>query len=374
MKKLCILAVATLMSACCNHPSNQGNRTVENNTPRDVFAKGELMTGNPNFTGEAWLEMFVTKADSMDCTVGNVTFAPGVRNSWHSHPGGQILLCTSGEGRYQEKGKPVQTLHPGDVVKIAPNVVHWHGAAPDKEFTHMAIGTQVSKGPVQWYEPVTDEEYDSKSGIASSHESVATAAAEPSAVAQDPTITPDHIGGKVLVAYFSVPETDGVDASSGASRLISDNKLMGNTQYVASVISEATGGHLFEVKTVHTYPASHKALIDAAKKEIDSQARPKLATHIENLRDYDIIFVGFPNWWYDMPMPIYAFFDEYDFSGKTIIPFCTHGGSRFSGAIKSIRELEKNATVLDGYAVARDWVGDSQEGILKWLKKIGMKR
>lgn len=179
---------------------------------------------------------------------------------------------------------------------------------------------------------------------------------------------------KVLVTYFSVPETDGMDASSGASRIISGGKLMGNTQYVADIIQEFTGGDLFEIKTEHTYPASHKALIDAAKAEIDSNARPKLATHIKNLKEYDVIFVGFPNWWYDMPMPIYTFFDEYDFSGKVIIPFCTHGGSRFSGAIKTIRTLEKNATVLDGYSVARDRVGDSKENLLKWLDKIGMKK
>lgn len=128
----------------------------------DVFSKGFKLPDGPNFTGEAWLDMFVTKADSMDCTAGNVTFAPGVRNSWHSHPGGQILLCTSGEGRYQEEGKLIQVLHPGDVVKIAPNVVHWHGAAPDSEFTHIAIGPQQSKGGAVWLRPVTDEEYNGK--------------------------------------------------------------------------------------------------------------------------------------------------------------------------------------------------------------------
>lgn len=131
-------------------------------TVKDVFPKGNKLPDTPNFTGDTWLEMLVTKADSMDCTVGNVTFAPGVRNSWHSHPGGQILLCTSGEGRYQEKGKPVQVLRPGDVVKIAPNVVHWHGAAPDSEFTHIAVGPQQSKGGAVWLEPVTDEEYNQK--------------------------------------------------------------------------------------------------------------------------------------------------------------------------------------------------------------------
>ena len=178
--------------------------------------------------------------------------------------------------------------------------------------------------------------------------------------------------GKVLVAYFTVPETDGVDASSGASRVNVDGKMMGNTQYVASIINKTTGGDLFQIKTERTYPGSHQALIDAAKEENDSHARPKLTTHIKNLGDYDVIFVGFPNWWYDMPMPLYTFFDEYDFSGKTVIPFCTHGGSRFSDAIKTIRGLEKNATVLDGYAVERDRVPESEELVNKWLKRIGM--
>lgn len=178
--------------------------------------------------------------------------------------------------------------------------------------------------------------------------------------------------GKVLVACFSVPETDGVDASSGASRVIDNGKLMGTTQYVANVISKATGGDLFNIKTVRTYPGTHQALIDAAKKEADSNARPKLSTHIKNLKDYDVVFVGFPNWWYDMPMPIYSFFAEYDFSGKTIIPFCTHGGSRFSDAIKTIRSLEKKATVLDGYSVSRNRVPQSKDGIIKWLDHIGL--
>lgn len=200
-----------------------------------------------------------------------------------------------------------------------------------------------------------------------------TNAAQPFSVQRAESVA-EGAKGKALVVYFSVPETDGVDASSGASRQVVNGKVMGNTQYVASFISEATGGDLFEIKTAHTYPASHKALIDAAKVEIENNARPKLATHIKNLDDYDVVFVGFPNWWYDMPMAIYSFFDEYDFSGKTVIPFCTHGGSRFSGAIKTIRELEKNATVLNGYSIARDRVPNSKDGVLKWLEKIGMKK
>lgn len=184
--------------------------------------------------------------------------------------------------------------------------------------------------------------------------------------------SPINVKGKALVVYFSVPETDGVDASSGASRLISDGKVVGNTQYIASVISEATKGDLFEIKTVHAYPGSHKALIDAAKVEIDNNARPKLATHIENLNDYKVVFVGFPNWWYDMPMPLYSFFDEYDLDSKTVIPFCTHSGSRFSGAIQTIRKLEPKASVLDGYAIPRKRVSEAKPNVLNWLKRTGM--
>ena len=127
----------------------------------DPFALGTLMPDNPNFTDKAWLQGYVAPQDGFGCTVANVTFAPGCRNSWHSHKGGQILLCTSGKGYYQEKGKPIQLLLPGNVVKIAPDVIHWHGAAPDSEFTHIAIGTQLDKGGVTWLEPVTDEEYNS---------------------------------------------------------------------------------------------------------------------------------------------------------------------------------------------------------------------
>lgn len=154
MKKWLLLAAAALLGTCCNRTTE----APQTQSAKDVFAKGSLLEKNPNFTGEVWLEMFVTAADSMDCTVGNVTFAPGVRNHWHAHPGGQILLCTSGKGLYQERDGAIRELRPGDVVRIAPGVVHWHGAAPDSEFTHIAIGTQVSKGPAEWFGPEADNE------------------------------------------------------------------------------------------------------------------------------------------------------------------------------------------------------------------------
>ncbi|MDD3036652.1 cupin domain-containing protein [Bacteroides sp.] len=157
MKRRGILLLLTVASlgACCN----QKTKTVQTATPEDEFAKGKLIANKPNFTGDAWLPMFVTVGDSMDYTISNVTFTPDVRNSWHSHPSGQVLFCTSVKGSYQEKGYSIQLLMPGDVVKIAPNVFHWHGATPDSEFTHIAVGTQISKGPTLWLDTVTDEEY-----------------------------------------------------------------------------------------------------------------------------------------------------------------------------------------------------------------------
>lgn len=177
--------------------------------------------------------------------------------------------------------------------------------------------------------------------------------------------------GKILVTYFTSPETDGVDAVASASRVIVNGDLYGNTEYIAKIISEATGGDMFAIKTVHVYPGTHKELIDAAKKEVESAARPQLATHITNLKDYDVIFVGFPNWWYDMPMPLYSFFEEYDFSGKTIVPFCTHGGSGFSQALKTIAGLEKDAKVVKGLPVSRNGVEDAKPRVLKWLQELG---
>lgn len=152
-----LIAVCAVFCGACDT-----NKKKLAETPDiSVFPRGELLTGNTHFSGDAWLRYLVEKSDSLDCTVGNVTFAPGCHNNWHSHPGGQILLCTAGEGYYQEKGKPVQLLKPGDVVKILPDVIHWHGATPDNEFVHLAIGTQVDKGGVIWLEAVTDEEYNS---------------------------------------------------------------------------------------------------------------------------------------------------------------------------------------------------------------------
>jgi len=112
------------------------------------------------FTGNVWVKMLVTDENKVfDTQVYNVVFEPGARTHWHSHPGGQILIVTRGRGFYQERGKPPRMLKKGDVVEIPPNIVHWHGAAPNEELVHIGISTQVHLGPAEWFGPVTEEEY-----------------------------------------------------------------------------------------------------------------------------------------------------------------------------------------------------------------------
>ena len=110
------------------------------------------------FSGTAWVTMLAGE-NPTDCTVGDVTFEPGCRNNWHSHPTGQILVVTVGQGYYQEKGRHAQLLRASDTVSIAPGVVHWHGATADSLFTHLAINPNASQGVANWLQPVTDEEY-----------------------------------------------------------------------------------------------------------------------------------------------------------------------------------------------------------------------
>lgn len=116
-----------------------------------------------HFTGTTWVTMLAGE-NATDCTVGDVTFEPGARNNWHSHPAGQLLVITAGRGYYQEKGRPAQLLRAGDTVSIAPGVVHWHGATAESIFTHLAINPNVSQGVTDWLEPVTDEEYRAAQG------------------------------------------------------------------------------------------------------------------------------------------------------------------------------------------------------------------
>lgn len=126
-----------------------------------IFPQGEPLPEDlaQNFTGTAFLHMLVTGGTAWNCPIGNVTFEAGCRNHWHRHPGGQILLVTSGRGWYQQEGAPAIELCPGSVVTIPQNAKHWHGAAKDSPLTHLSIETNVHMGPAQWLEPVPDDVY-----------------------------------------------------------------------------------------------------------------------------------------------------------------------------------------------------------------------
>lgn len=180
---------------------------------------------------------------------------------------------------------------------------------------------------------------------------------------------------RILIAYFSVPEEvdpQGADAVAGASIVVREEEVLGNTAFMAQVIQQTIGGDLFRIETVAPYPREHEALVDQAAQEQDAGARPALTTQIEDLDRYDVVFVGYPNWWYDMPMALYSFFDTYDFSGKTIIPFNVHNGSRFSGTIETIRQLEPNATVIaDGFTVSERDVAQAAPDVRAWLDGLG---
>lgn len=178
-------------------------------------------------------------------------------------------------------------------------------------------------------------------------------------------------GSNILIAYFTVPETDGVDTVGSASRVVTENGIVGNTEYVATEIQKNMGGDLFAIKTVQEYPSSHQPLLDFAYDEKSNNKRPELAAHIENLDKYDYIFVGYPNWNSDLPMPLYTFFEEYDFSGKTIIPFTTHGGSGLSNTIRTIEKLQPNSSVVEvGLSISRDKITSSQTDIKNWTSAL----
>lgn len=148
------ISITVLMVGCTYHQSE----TTKEQETASIFPKGEPITNN-NFTGKAWLQMLVSNDSIYNTSIGNVTFKPKARTNWHKHPGGQILLVTDGKGFYQEKGKPAQLIQKGDAIRIPPNTEHWHGAAPDKELTHIAISLNTDLGGAVWLGPVTDDEY-----------------------------------------------------------------------------------------------------------------------------------------------------------------------------------------------------------------------
>ena len=196
--------------------------------------------------------------------------------------------------------------------------------------------------------------------------------------AADTSVKEENENSNILIAYFTVPEdidTNGIDADSGASVVVKDEEVLGNMEYMALNIQDAIGGDLFRIETKEAYPLDHEPLVDQAAEEQDENARPELATHIENPEQYDTILLGDPNWWGDMPQPLFTFLEEYDFSEKTIIPFNSHGGSGFSNTIEEIKELQPDANISDeGLSISRDKVADSVQDVTDWAKSLDLSK
>ena len=182
----------------------------------------------------------------------------------------------------------------------------------------------------------------------------------------------ESTGNNILVVYFTPAENSGVDAISSATVTTWNGEEMGAAEVLANMIQHNTDSDMFSIQTAVNYPLDYDELADYAKNEQDNDVLPELTSHIDNMEQYDTIFVVYPAWWYTMPQAVYSFFDEYDLSGKTVIPCATHAGSRLAGAPSTIEELEPNATVIsDGFSVPASDVADAENDVIDWLGQLG---
>lgn len=145
----------------------------------------------------------------------------------------------------------------------------------------------------------------------------------------------------------------------------------GNTHIVAEMIAAETGADLFHIETVKPYPADYNECIEVAKREKQSKARPEIKGDIR-VEDYDMIYLGYPNWWGEMPMAVYTFIEKHNWQGKIVVPFCTHEGSGLSGTERRIQSACAGVTVLNGLAVRGYTAQNEQEKARKavqyWIK------
>lgn len=183
-------------------------------------------------------------------------------------------------------------------------------------------------------------------------------------------------GNKILVAWFSrvgiTPFDEDVDAVSSASVNLRDGELVCNMQYLAEFIAEETGGELFQVITEKEYPIAYRDTTDVAMDEQKKDERPALTSPVEDMEQYDVIFLGYPNWWGTLPQAVVTFLEEYDFAGKTIAPFCSHGGSRLGSGPRDIAVLCPDANLLDGLAVSGSSVSSAQKDVQNWLEGLNL--
>lgn len=174
----------------------------------------------------------------------------------------------------------------------------------------------------------------------------------------------------VLIVYFSPGENSKVDIASSCSVTQINGENIGIIHALTNQINKYVKGDVFSIKTLEKYSGDINKVVKKAKQEQDKLTRPSISNKLENLDEYEIIFVGYPIWWGDMPQVMYSFFDEYDFSDKIIIPYSTSESSRGAQIDSKIRELEPNATVKSSLNLLSDHVEDSNDKIKEWLRKI----
>jgi flavodoxin len=170
-------------------------------------------------------------------------------------------------------------------------------------------------------------------------------------------------GKKCLIAFFSRKGQN--YSSSGIVEL-----KVGNTEVVAGMIQKITGGDMFHIESVTAYPKDYTETTEVAKNELRTKARPKLTGQVKNMAAYDIIFLGYPNWWGTMPMPVYTFLESYDFSGKTIVPFCTHEGSCMGHSEKDIAKACPKVSVLHGIAIQGSSANSAEPQVSVWINGL----
>lgn len=184
----------------------------------------------------------------------------------------------------------------------------------------------------------------------------------------------EESGSHILVAYFSrlgnMDFDENVDATTSASVNLLDGEYVGNARILAQMAQEATGGDLFSIETVNKYPADYRETTNLANDEKSADTRPELSTHVENMDDYDTVVLIYPNWWGGLPQAVKTFLEEYDFSGKTIYPLCTHEGSGLSNTENDIAGFCPGATVEEGLSVRGGSAADAGDTVAEWLNGL----
>ena len=226
-----------------------------------------------------------------------------------------MLIGVAGRGWYQEEGKPAQEILPGTVIHIPAGVKHWHGAAADSWFAHLAFEISGENASNEWLEPVTDEEY-----------------------------------GKVLVAYFSAT---------------------GVTAQAAQKVADATGGEVYAITPAKPYTDADLDWRDKQSRSSvemnDPKARPALGGKRLDVSDYDVVFIGYPIWWDQAPRIINTFIESHDLKDKTVIPFATSGGSTISGSVATLKRCYPALEWKEGCLLNRV----DEKTVRTWIDRLG---